>query len=127
LKRYRSYSSNYPTTTAFAYDALNRLASVTDPRSVVTRYVNNWLDLPEKITSPDTGVTDKTYDAAGNVKTSKDARGQTTTYLYDDLNRRVKATHADGSVIAFVYDQGDQWEGSAHIDDRPARDDELDL
>jgi YD repeat-containing protein len=64
--------------TRYAYDALGRLASVTDPRSLVTRYANNWLDLPEKITSPDTGVTDKTYDAAGNVKTSKDARGQTT-------------------------------------------------
>jgi hypothetical protein len=37
--------------------ALGRLASVTDPRGLVTRYVNNRLDLPEKITSPDTGVT----------------------------------------------------------------------
>jgi YD repeat-containing protein len=88
--------------TRYGYDALGRLASVTDPRGLVTRYVNNRLDLPEKITSPDSGVTDKTYDAAGNVKTSKDARGQTTTYDYDALSRRVKAAHADGSVITFV-------------------------
>jgi YD repeat-containing protein len=133
LKRYRSYSSNYPTTTAFGYDALNRLeqvtepegsartrygydafgrlASVTDPRNLVTSYTNNWLDHPEKIASPDTGVTVKTYDAAGNVKTSKDARGQTTIYEYDALNRQVTATHADGSIITFGYDQGANGKG----------------
>jgi YD repeat-containing protein len=84
---------------------------VTDPRSRVTSYANNWLDLPTTVTSPDAGVTAKTYDAAGNVLTSRDARGQTTTYLYDDLNRRAKATHADGSVITFVYDQGANGKG----------------
>lgn len=88
------------------YDSLGRLSSVTDPRNLVTRYTYNWLDLPERITSPDTRATTKTYDAAGNMLTSTDALGQTTTYAYDKLNRLTKSTYADGSIATRVYDQG---------------------
>ena len=35
--------------------------------------------------SPDTGSTQYTYDAKGNLLTSTDARGKTTTYVYDSL------------------------------------------
>jgi YD repeat-containing protein len=38
--------------TRYGYDALGRLASVTDPRSRVTSYANNWLDLSTTVTSP---------------------------------------------------------------------------
>ncbi|ATQ66729.1 sugar-binding protein [Methylosinus trichosporium OB3b] len=91
----------------YAYDANGRLASVTDPRGLTTRYTNNLLDLPDAIASPDTRLTSKTYDAAGNVLTSTDALSQTTTYLYDQLSRLVKTTYADGSIATYVYDQGD--------------------
>ena len=51
-------------------------------------------------------MTAKTYDAAGNVATSMDARGQTTVYVHDALNRLTKETFGDGAVVAYQYDQG---------------------
>jgi RHS repeat-associated protein len=92
--------------TRYTFDANGRLASVMDPRGLVTSYTYNAFDQRATISSPDTGATTKTFDAAGNVTTSTDARGQTTSYLYDGLNRLVRATHADGSIIAYGYDQG---------------------
>ena len=47
-----------------------------------------------------------TYDAAGNVLTSTDAKGQVTSYAYDALNRVTQITFHDGSRHAYSYDQG---------------------
>ena len=92
--------------TSFIYDVNNRVASVTDPRGVVTSYTNNGLGGQTAIASPDAGATANTFDAAGNLLTSTDARGQTTTFVYDALNRLVKATYADGSTATYGYDLG---------------------
>jgi RHS repeat-associated protein len=58
-----------------------------------------------------TGTTSKTYDAAGNVLTSTDARGKTTTYTYDALNRLSTATYADSTTASWTYDQGTYGKG----------------
>ena len=90
----------------YSYNALDQLTQVTDPRSLATVYTPNALGDNSKISSPDSGDTLSTFDNAGNVLTSKDARGQTTTYQYDALNRLTKTTRNDGTVITFAYDQG---------------------
>ena len=57
--------------TAYAYDALGRTASVTDGRGNTTTYA---------------------YDSYGNLVSETDATGATTTYAYDALNRRISVT-----------------------------------
>ena len=79
---------------------------MTDPRNLLTAYKWDGLDDQTAITSPDTGVTSNTFDAAGNVASSTDARGNTTTYSYDALNRRTHALFADGTSTVWHYDQG---------------------
>jgi YD repeat-containing protein len=56
------------------------------------------------LTSPDSGATTRTFDAAGNVSSSTDARGLKTTYQYDALNRPIQATYADGKTVTWQYD-----------------------
>ena len=81
------------------YDALNRLVSMTDPANgdhalrlrwpgsahqrdrsapLATHYTVTGLNELTQILSPDTGTTQHTYDEAGNLVTSTDAKGQTT-------------------------------------------------
>jgi YD repeat-containing protein len=73
------------------------------PRSLTTGYAWNGLDDQTAIASPDSGANARTFDAAGNVAGSTDARGLTTSYKYDALNR---PTYADGRAVTWQYDQG---------------------
>ncbi len=82
------------------------LTRVIDPRNLATDYAVSGLSTVTSQTSPDTGVTTRTFDAAGNALTSKDARNRTTTYTYDVLHRLTKAAYGDGSSSTYVYDQG---------------------
>ena len=115
-------------TTTYAYDALNRLETVTQPGNIVTSYdydrhgnltrvtdangsVTTFLydDLGRVLvnTSPDTGLTSTLYDEAGNVVRNTDAKGITVTYVYDDLNRLTQVNFPDASQnIAYSYDAG---------------------
>ena len=79
--------------------------SVTDPKTLITNYTVDGLDNQKQLVSPDTGTTNGTYDAAGNLKTSTDARGKVSTYAYDALNRVIGITFSDTTpAIAFIYD-----------------------
>jgi RHS repeat-associated protein len=90
----------------FGYDGLDQLASVTDPRNLVTGYTVDGLGNRHGLASPDTGASNSTYDAAGNMLTSIDARGKTATYTYDALNRVTGITYAGGVTSTFEYDGG---------------------
>jgi RHS repeat-associated protein len=75
-------------TTTYAYDALNRLESVTDP---------------------DAGVTTYAYDPVGNLQTVGHPNGVETTYVYDDLNRLTEVTNEDATdtvLSRYVYTLG---------------------
>ncbi|AWH52733.1 type IV secretion protein Rhs [Stenotrophomonas sp. ESTM1D_MKCIP4_1] len=91
--------------TAFAYDALDNLTEVIDPKGLKTAYTYNGLgDLTEQV-SPDTGTTLFTYDDAGNRTTQTDARNKTTTYTYDALNRLTGMAYANASLnVTYTYD-----------------------
>ena len=77
-----------------------------DPRALKTTYNWNGLDNQTALASPDTGATTRTFDDAGNVTSSTDARGNKTVYRYDALSRRTKAIFADGTTTVWQYDQG---------------------
>jgi RHS repeat-associated protein len=91
--------------TQFRYDTNDNLTTVVDPRSLTTGYAyNGFGDLIQQ-SSPDTGVTVNTYDSAGNLATSTDARSQTGTYTYDAQNRVTQVAYGD-QTITFGYDIG---------------------
>ncbi|NHZ98588.1 RHS repeat protein [Massilia sp. CCM 8734] len=93
-------------TIKLAYDGIDQLATVTDPRNLETRYAVDGLGNQAELGSPDTGLTKSTYDAAGNLKTSVDGRGKTNTYTYDALNRLTRIDYTGTVSTTFEYDGG---------------------
>jgi YD repeat-containing protein len=94
----------------YAYNGLDQMIQVTDPRSLVTSYAYDGLGNLNTQVSPDTGTTANTYDVAGNILTSTDAKSQVTSYTYDALNRVASLTYnqATGTqlkTVAYTYDQ----------------------
>lgn len=82
---------------------------VVDARGVVTEFERDGFAAVTAIRSADTGLTQKTYDEAGNLKTLTDARGVTSTLTFDALNRLTRVVHRGGSVpeedvFTWVYD-----------------------
>ena len=80
---------------------------------MITSYTRTGLNDVTQLLSPDTGATIKTYDLAGNVKTSKDARGRITTYTHDGINRLTRATYGDNTNTYYYYDEGSN--GAGHL------------
>ena len=102
----------------YAYDGLDQVTQVTDPRSKVTAYTLDGLGRLTQQVSPDTGTTNKTFDAAGNVLTQTDARNVVASFTYDALDRLTSATYTPpgGSGIApvsltYSYDAGSYGKG----------------
>ena len=100
--------------TKLAYDALNRVSSITDPAGGVTTIAYDAHDRPLTVTdangnatrfaydgfggliqqlSPNTGATVFSYDADGNRVQSTDARGVITNYGFDALGRPIPTTY----------------------------------
>lgn len=94
------------TKTVYQYDSLDRLVQVTDPSNLNTTYSYNGLNDATGKISPDTGSTSRTFDAAGNVLTSTDAKGVTVINSYDILNRLRSTSYPDSSQnITYNYDE----------------------
>jgi RHS repeat-associated protein len=92
----------------FTYDAVSRLATVTDGKGQKTEYSYDKLDRVTQLTfrKADTTVESTTsyvYDANGNVTSMTDATG-TTTYQYDKLDRLTKETLPGSVITDWVYD-----------------------
>jgi RHS repeat-associated protein len=94
--------------TKYGYNALDQLVSVTDRRNNETSYTIDALGNLKQQVSPDTGTTVNTFDDAGNLATSTDARGKVAVYAYDALNRVKTISWATqpSENIAFIYDEG---------------------
>jgi RHS repeat-associated protein len=101
-------------TTSYAYDGLDQLTRVTDPRNNATGYTVDGLGNLTQVSSPDTGALTRDpatgFDAAGNVKIETDAEGRTRTYTYDALDRVTQVVHTKTGLptvtVGFGYDQG---------------------
>ncbi|RYF30166.1 MAG: RHS repeat protein, partial [Comamonadaceae bacterium] len=92
-----------------AWNQLDQLTRVTDPRGLATTYQPNAFGEDKLLSSPDTGTATMTYDAAGNLATRLDSRGVLATHTYDALNRLrtitySKSGHADQWQV-WNYDQ----------------------
>lgn len=91
------------TVTQITYDAGNHIASVTDPRGLVTTYAHDGLGQLWQQVSPDTGTTTYNYDGYGRRASVTRADNTQTTYGYDGLNRTASVT-AGGQTQTFTYD-----------------------
>ena len=56
--------------TQYGFDGLDQVRSVTDPRNLVTSYTVNGLGDATQEASPDSRTTNRTFDEAGNLKSS---------------------------------------------------------
>lgn len=90
----------------YNYDGRDQLSTVTDPRKLVTAYTTDGLGNQSGLDSPDTGRNASTYDMAGNLLASTDARGKASTYSYDAINRITRIDYASGLASVFEYDGG---------------------
>jgi YD repeat-containing protein len=92
---------------AFVYDAMGRLARVTNEKghSSDTRFDARGKVLQE--INPLSETIAYTYDENGNVLTVTDAEGRRITNAYDLLDRKTRVTDALGNDEAYTYnDQG---------------------
>ena len=98
LQRLRSSTDARGARTVFVYDSRDAVVSISDPRYLLTNYQRDGLGQLTRLSSPDTGTTSQTFDAAGNLVSSAKGRfAQTTAYSHDSLNRITSAVYGWGS------------------------------
>ena len=101
-------SPNTANTTAYGYDPLGNLASLTDANSHSTQNVFDvFSDITGK-TLPDGSLQEsRAYDASGNLTQLTHFSGKTTTYAYDALNRLTTRTPdptlVTEPVVSYTY------------------------
>jgi RHS repeat-associated protein len=91
----------------YTYDVQDHLASVTDAEGNLTTYTYSDRDLLTQEVSPVSGTTLHTYGEHGELLTTTDARGIVTTRTVDDLDRVKTVTYSDGTPgTSYAYDVG---------------------
>jgi RHS repeat-associated protein len=92
-------------TTQYLYDPLGQLATITDAAGNKTSLAYDLLGRRTKLTNPDTGATEDTYDAAGNLIQHIDgnhASSPPLTYAYDQT-RLMKVVRPHGDPLEYTY------------------------
>jgi RHS repeat-associated protein len=102
--------------TYFGYDAEDDLTSVKDPRNLTTSYSYDGFGGVTQQVSPDTGTSSSIYDSGGNLSVATDARGSTANYSYDASNRVTQIVYKNSGgtadqTLAFGYDSGTNGKG----------------
>ena len=75
----------------YGYDHQDNVVSVTDPRSLTSRYTIDGYGQLSALNSPDTADSLFQYDDAGNMVSDRDSRGITTAHRYDASRRVTKS------------------------------------
>ena len=92
-------------TTGYSYDVQDHLASVTDAEGNTTTYTYSDRDLLTRQISPVSGTTDYTYNPHGELETETDERGITVTRTLDELDRVTFVDYGtSGLNTTLVYD-----------------------
>ncbi len=90
----QTWSGHSAVVTSYAYDAHDNLRQVTDPNLNVTTYAYDDFRRLQTQTSRVSGTTSYQYDAAGNLTSTTDGNGVVTTRIYDPANRPSSAASA---------------------------------
>lgn len=95
-------------TTAYSYDAMRRLTSVTDPFGKIVRYGYDANGLRSSLTYPDGHIATYSYDALNRPVTVGFEGATSASYGYDAVGNAVSATFANGSRSQASYDALDR-------------------
>jgi len=96
-------SEDYATSvTAYTYDALNRLTSLTDPVGNTTSYTYDYRGLVLTETNEKNATRHYTYDTLGRLISKTDRNDRVTTYAYDSVGR-LTAEHWGDTSDYFMY------------------------
>jgi RHS repeat-associated protein len=90
--------------TQFGYDAQGNLTTITDPLGKVTTLTYNAFGQLLTSRDPLGQTTTFTYDATGNLASVADPLGNTTRFDYDAAGRRLRTLDPLGRATAFAYD-----------------------
>ena len=91
--------------TAYGYDVQDHLTMVTDAEANVTTYVYSDRDLMTEQTSPASGTTSYAYNEHGELVQEVDQRGVTVDRTVDELDRVTFADYPDATLdTTYVYD-----------------------
>jgi RHS repeat-associated protein len=91
--------------TSYGYDVQDHLTSVTDAEGSTTTYAYSDRDLITEEDSPVSGVTTRTYDAHGSLASTTDARTVTVTRTYDAADRVTFVNYPDPALdVTYAYD-----------------------
>lgn len=94
-----------PEATAYAYDANGNRTSVTDARSNAAAMAFDALNRLITITDPLTHSATTGYDSRDNVTSQQDFKTFTTNYVYDGFNRVIQAASPDSGTTVFTLDK----------------------
>ena len=95
-------------TTGFAYDAANRLTSLTDPRNFTVTYQYDANGNVTRITYPGNKAVNYSYDELNRLKAVTNWLNQTATYNYDAAGRQTNFTNFNGTVTTYGYDDANR-------------------
>ena len=91
-------------TTTFAFDAMNRLKTITYPGSTTTQFGYDYRGRRTSVTDQNGKTTTYAYDDADRLTSVKDAANNVTAYAYDTENNLSGITDANQHATTFAYD-----------------------
>jgi RHS repeat-associated protein len=96
----------YPdtTTTSFTYDIRGRRTSVTDQNGKTTSYAYDDADRLTSVTDAANNVTSYGYDTENNLTGITDAKGHSTNFTYDAFGRVTQTNFPSSLIETYAYD-----------------------
>lgn len=104
--------------TAYAYDALDRMVSVTDAAGNRSTLTYDSLGRLTRGCDADRGCRSYAHNPMGSVVSQTDALGQTISFTYDALERVLSRTRPGASVDTFTYDEAGHSGGVGRVTTR---------
>ncbi|MEQ6204731.1 collagen-binding domain-containing protein [Sulfitobacter sp. HNIBRBA2951] len=88
----------------YAYDALGRLATITDQVGGQTVFAYAADGLLQSITYPDGRITEFNYSALAQLSNVEEPTGSQVSFAYDENNRLISTTNQNGNATLYTYD-----------------------